>query len=50
MLITIDESKLLGKGSGGTCVFEGKLHGRQVAVKRMLRQHQDVANLEIELL
>lgn len=30
------ENKLLGKGSGGTCVFEGKLHGRVVAVKRML--------------
>ena len=36
-LITFDETKLLGKGSGGTCVFEGRLHGRQVAVKRMLR-------------
>jgi len=50
MKIDFDENKLLGKGSGGTCVFEGHLHGRQVAVKRMLRQHQAVAQLEIELL
>lgn len=34
--IEINEEKLLGKGSGGTCVFEGRLHGRIVAVKRML--------------
>ena len=34
--IKVYEKKLLGIGSGGTCVFEGKLHGRVVAVKRML--------------
>lgn len=34
--IEIYEDKLLGKGSGGTCIFEGKLHGRVVAVKRMI--------------
>ena len=39
---------MLGKGSGGTCVFEGKLHGRDVAVKRMLVQHSEVARLEID--
>lgn len=37
MQIKVDESKLLGKGSGGTCVFEGVFRGRQVAVKRMLK-------------
>lgn len=36
MQIVVYEDLLLGKGSGGTCVFEGKLHGRIVAVKRML--------------
>lgn len=46
--IHIDDSKILGKGSGGTCVFQGKLHGRDVAVKRMLIQHAEVASLEID--
>lgn len=48
--IEIYEEKLLGKGSGGTCIFEGKLHGRVVAVKRMIHQHAAVANAEIEFL
>lgn len=39
---------ILGKGSGGTCVFQGKLNGREVAVKRMLVQHSEVAHLEID--
>ena len=34
--IAIDESKVLGLGSGGTVVFEGTLNSRKVAVKRML--------------
>jgi len=34
--IIIDETKILGLGSGGTVVFEGSLNGRKVAVKRML--------------
>lgn len=34
--IEVDESKLLGRGSGGTCIFEGRFHGRIVAVKRMI--------------
>jgi len=42
-VIEINEMKLLGKGSGGTCVFEGRFHGRNVAVKRMLHQHSEVA-------
>jgi len=41
--IIVNENKLLGKGSGGTCVFEGKLRGRTVAVKRLLHQHSAVA-------
>jgi hypothetical protein len=42
--IIIDESKVLGLGSGGTVVFEGTLNGRAVAVKRMLLQHNHLAN------
>ena len=34
--ISIDESKVLGLGSGGTVVFQGELNGREIAVKRML--------------
>ena len=41
---------MLGKGSGGTCVFEGRLKGREVAVKRMLHEHQTIADSEIEFL
>ena len=41
--IKVYEKKLLGIGSGGTCVFEGKLNGRLVAVKRMLHQHSAIA-------
>lgn len=48
--IQFNEQKLLGKGSGGTCVFEGKHNGRIVAVKRMIHQHQAVAQLEIDFL
>lgn len=50
MQIVVYEDLLLGKGSGGTCVFEGKLHGRIVAVKRMLHQHSEIAWLEIKFL
>ena len=30
--------EILGYGSSGTLVFEGMLHGRPIAVKRLLRQ------------
>lgn len=42
--------KVLGYGSSGTVVFEGKFQGRPVAVKRMLLDFCDLANREIELL
>jgi len=42
--------KVLGKGSGGTVVYEGKLDGRRVAVKRLLREFYSMAKQEIELL
>lgn len=41
--IQINEQVLLGMGSGGTCVFLGQFHGREVAVKRMVHQHSEIA-------
>lgn len=43
-------NKVLGYGSSGTVVFEGKFQGRPVAVKRMLLDFCDLAEREIELL
>ncbi len=48
--IHIDEKVVLGLGSGGTVVFEGTLNGRLVAVKRMLLQHNQIAEQEIKYL
>lgn len=36
--------KIIGRGSHGTLVFEGRLNGRPVAVKRMLSQFSRVAD------
>ncbi|GFR44013.1 hypothetical protein Agub_g5168 [Astrephomene gubernaculifera] len=41
---------ILGYGSAGTVVYEGKLDGRPVAVKRLLRQFTALARKEIEVL
>ena len=41
---------VLGYGSQGTVVFEGYLHGRPVAVKRMMGHLYDIAKLEIDAL
>lgn len=38
----------IAKGSNGTVVFEGIYDGRQVAVKRLVRSHHDVASKEIQ--
>ncbi|VAI62633.1 unnamed protein product [Triticum turgidum subsp. durum] len=40
--------KEIGKGSNGTVVFEGSYDGREVAVKRLLRSHTDIAQKEIQ--
>ena len=40
---------ILGYGSSGTVVYEGCLDGRQVAVKRLLRQFTELARKEIEV-
>ena len=42
--------EVLGYGSQGTMVFEGRLHGRAVAVKRMLRHLYHLAKKEIDAL
>lgn len=48
--LTIDFDRLLGNGSGGTFVFEGKWNERDVAVKRMLPQYYGLAEQEVKLL
>ncbi|KAG2645266.1 hypothetical protein PVAP13_2KG424500 [Panicum virgatum] len=41
-------NKEIGRGSNGTVVFEGSYGGRQVAVKRLLRSHNDIAEKETQ--
>ncbi len=41
---------MLGYGSQGTIVYVGRLHGRHVAVKRMLRHLYHLAKKEIDAL
>ena len=41
---------ILGYGSGGTIVFEGRLSGRPVAVKRIVRHYVGLASKEIAAL
>lgn len=48
--LLVNQDKLIGTGSNGTMVFEGRLGGRVVAVKRMLRQFYDIATHETRLL
>jgi serine/threonine-protein kinase/endoribonuclease IRE1 len=48
--LTIDFDRVLGNGSGGTFVFEGKWNDREVAVKRMLPQYFGLAEQEVKLL
>ncbi|ODQ65448.1 protein kinase and ribonuclease [Nadsonia fulvescens var. elongata DSM 6958] len=46
----IVSKKILGYGSHGTIVFQGKYYNRDVAVKRLLLDFYDVASHEITLL
>ncbi|CAI6341747.1 unnamed protein product [Periconia digitata] len=48
--LTIDFDRVLGNGSGGTFVFEGRWNDRDVAVKRMLPQYFGLAEQEVKLL
>lgn len=47
--LTVSE-KVLGYGSSGTVVLQGKFQGRPVAVKRILLDFCDIASQEIKLL
>ncbi|KAI1841148.1 hypothetical protein JX266_012683 [Neoarthrinium moseri] len=46
--VNLDEQ--LGMGSNGTVVFPGSFHGREIAVKRMLHEFNDLATRETDLL
>lgn len=48
--LEVNEDQQLGTGSNGTVVFAGKWDGRDVAVKRMLIQFNDIASQETKLL
>ena len=49
-IIEVCEDVVLGHGGHGTMVYKGKLDGRQVAVKRMLKTYNASADREISLL
>ncbi|KAL2163572.1 hypothetical protein VTH06DRAFT_5630 [Thermothelomyces fergusii] len=48
--LEVNEAEQLGTGSNGTIVFAGKWDGRDVAVKRMLVQFNEIASHETRLL
>ncbi|KAK4162422.1 hypothetical protein QBC43DRAFT_321904 [Cladorrhinum sp. PSN259] len=48
--LEVNEAEQLGTGSNGTVVFPGKWEGRDVAVKRMLVQFNEIATQETRLL
>lgn len=48
--LEVNEEQQLGTGSNGTVVFAGKYDGRDVAVKRMLVQFNEIASQETRLL
>ena len=48
--LSVNLEAILGHGGHGTMVFKGSFDGRDVAVKRMLKEFYDVASHEISLL
>ena len=48
--LTINMDVILGWGGHGTVVYKGTFGGRDVAVKRMLREFYDIASHEVGLL
>ena len=48
--LTVNTETVLGYGGHGTMVYQGKFHGRDVAVKRMLREFYEIASHEVNLL
>ena len=48
--LSVNLNDILGHGGHGTMVFKGSFGGRDVAVKRMLKEFYDVASHEVSLL
>ena len=48
--LVVNTDRLIGRGSAGTCVFEGCFGKRDVAVKRMLSQYYELASQEVVFL
>lgn len=48
--LSVNLDATLGHGGHGTMVFKGSFGGREVAVKRMLKEFYDVASHEVSLL
>ena len=48
--LTVNTERVLGYGGHGTMVYQGTFGGRDVAVKRMLREFYDIASHEVGLL
>lgn len=48
--LSVDTATILGHGGHGTMVFKGTFGGRDVAVKRMLKEFYDIASHEVSLL
>ena len=48
--LSVNLDSVLGYGGYGTIVFKGTFGGRDVAVKRMLKEYYDVASHEVSLL
>lgn len=48
--LSVDLDAILGHGGHGTMVFKGSFGGRDVAVKRMLKEFFEVASHEVSLL
>jgi len=48
--LSVDTATIIGHGGHGTMVFKGIFGGRDVAVKRMLKEFYDIASHEVSLL
>ena len=48
--LSVDTDNILGYGGHGTMVYRGTFGGRDVAVKRMLKEFYDIASHEVSLL
>ena len=48
--LSVDTDRILGYGGHGTMVYKGTFGGRDVAVKRMLKEFYDIASHEVSLL